>query len=739
MIDKSYRKRLCVDIDGHIPQDIIESGNAKKLWKYGYNPEYDVTIISRDGTIGQIYHLEGQNIALPKKPNDDNIRNSDLRQKDQKWFRYKVPKDLSNFNDIYNGDGNLTFDAEMQIIDSLEVKYNKFIKEDVFKIINGDWVYIDGEAFYITGGHYFLLQHLYLTKEEIYPKFRVTQLEYYYWLESCYADHRSKGSLLIKNRQIFFSTVGGSEVLRFSIITNNGLFPIMGQTDQDAKDLFNENILEPLQYLPKHLLPILNNKTLGEKKLEFYNPSTKKGRRTIIKIYPSTLKSYDGRRVKVISLNDELGKITNYDVYMWWMGYASNCHKKNLKSKAICGGTAGLRDKGGENYEKFCDASELFDRNELGETKTGLYLIMIPADYGVPEYYDEYGHTIYYDPLQPTLNEYGEHIKIGSNTYLNIKEANCRNDNELIAQKITFPRSRKDAFLAMDNMGMFDLEKINIQESFLDGLKGTAELKNNSFRGDLDWVKEQFGEVKYIPNVKGKYWFSWIPDESLRNKYMRKGNLKYPVNEHIGAFGSDPFNQKGVASGRGSLGSVVGGTKKGLENSGVPSNTLFLHYAERPKDPNIFFEDVAKACIFYSMPLLAETNKDGLVRYFKENGLRGYSMDNPTKSQDKLSETEKDWGGMWSEATSIDRQEKTALTWFANNIGQDDLSVDNCKCYSEDIIKAFKEYMPNKRGINDTAVATMFCLVANHYKVARQKKKTEFTRKINLGLFKKAI
>ena len=42
--------------------------NKSKKWKYGYNKENDVIVISRTGEIGDIIEIQNLKIALPKAP-----------------------------------------------------------------------------------------------------------------------------------------------------------------------------------------------------------------------------------------------------------------------------------------------------------------------------------------------------------------------------------------------------------------------------------------------------------------------------------------------------------------------------------------------------------------------------------------------------------------------------------------------------------------------------------------------
>ena len=40
--------------------------NKGKKWKYGYNKEHDIVVLSKTGVIGEIYDIQGFKIALPK-------------------------------------------------------------------------------------------------------------------------------------------------------------------------------------------------------------------------------------------------------------------------------------------------------------------------------------------------------------------------------------------------------------------------------------------------------------------------------------------------------------------------------------------------------------------------------------------------------------------------------------------------------------------------------------------------
>ena len=72
-----------------IKKTTINRLNKGKKWKYGYNKEHDIVVISKTGVIGEIYEIQNLKIALPKKPNKVHKFNSDT------WDVIEYPKELN--------------------------------------------------------------------------------------------------------------------------------------------------------------------------------------------------------------------------------------------------------------------------------------------------------------------------------------------------------------------------------------------------------------------------------------------------------------------------------------------------------------------------------------------------------------------------------------------------------------------------------------------------------------------
>ena len=58
-----------------IKPNIIKRMNRYNKWEYGYNKEYDIVVISKNGKIGEILEIQNLCIALPPAPKE--VQNTD--------------------------------------------------------------------------------------------------------------------------------------------------------------------------------------------------------------------------------------------------------------------------------------------------------------------------------------------------------------------------------------------------------------------------------------------------------------------------------------------------------------------------------------------------------------------------------------------------------------------------------------------------------------------------------------
>ena len=63
-----YKQTLYAIHTDHLQKKKVKSNNRYKKFKYGYDADLDCVIISRDGTVGEIYEVQGLRIGLPRVP-----------------------------------------------------------------------------------------------------------------------------------------------------------------------------------------------------------------------------------------------------------------------------------------------------------------------------------------------------------------------------------------------------------------------------------------------------------------------------------------------------------------------------------------------------------------------------------------------------------------------------------------------------------------------------------------------
>jgi hypothetical protein len=281
-------------------------------------------------------------------------------------------------------------------------------------------------------------------------------------------------------------------------------------------------------------------------------------------------------------------------------------------------------------------------------------------------YIDSYGLPVFDTPKKSITGPDGGKIKLGVIEYWNNEVEGLKDDqdglNEFYRQ---FPRTTKHAFRDESKQSLFNLGKIYEQIDFNEDLKNSIGVTKGSFQWENG---EQDTKVIFIPNRQGRFLISWIPDIQVQNRRYIKNGVNYPGNEHMGAFGCDPYDISGTVDKRGSNGSLHGLTKFSMENA--PPNHFFLEYISRPQTAEIFFEDVLMALIFYGMPILCENNKPRLLYYLKRRGYRGFSMNRPDKVWNKLSTTEKEVGGIPNSSEDIKQAHAAAIeTYIEDHVG----------------------------------------------------------------------
>ena len=708
-----YDQSLYKVLKNYIDSKTLNHKNKYKKWDYGYNEEYDIVVISKTGEIGEIYEIQNLKIALPKK--------KEVTKFDSRTFeRIQLPKALSKIKTI--------FDWEEYPVDFKEEWYEYIDKEFGYRE-EGFWFYNKNVSTYITGTHYMYLQWSKIDVGK--PDFREANRLFYIFWEACKADARSYGMCYLKNRRSGFSFMASGECVNMATISTDSRFGILSKSGPDAKKMFTDKVVPISVNYPFFFKPIQDGMDRPKTELAYRVPASKFTRRKLDS--NETLKeitgldttidwkntgdnSYDGEKLKLL-VHDESGKWErpNNILNNWRVTKTTLRLGSKVIGKCMMGSTSNALDKGGDNFKKLYNSSDVTKRNANGQTSSGLYSLFIPMEWNYEGYIDAYGVPVFNTPKEPVEDPHGTKIKIGVIEYWQNEVNGLKEDqdglNEFYRQ---FPRTEEHAFRDEAKSSLFNLTKIYQQ------IDWNADLKNSGIitQGGFQWVNGvKDTKVIFMPSKQGRFFVSWIPPVEMQNNVIIKNGLKWPGNEHTGAFGCDSYDISGTVDRRGSNGALTGLTKFSMDN--VPPNHFFLEYIARPQTAEIFFEDVLMACVFYGMPILAENNKPRLLYYFKRRGYRGYSINRPDKKYNKLSTTEREIGGIPNSSEDIKQAHAAAIeSYIEEYVGlKDDGNYGDV--YFQRTLEDWAKFNINNRTSHDASISSGLAIMACNKKKYR--------------------
>jgi len=718
----------------------IKRLNKSKKWKYGYNKEHDVVVISKSGQIGDVYSIQGLKIALPKPTNVDNTNN--------KWVAHEYPKELKSVKSIFDW---------KDYPDEFKQRWHTYIDSEFTKRDEGYWFNNKGTPTYITGTHYMYLQW---TKIDVgKPDFREANRLFFIFWEACKADTRSYGMCYLKNRRSGFSFMASGETVNLATISSDSRYGILSKSGADAKKMFTDKVVPISINYPFFFKPIQDGMDRPKTELAYRVPASKLTRKrfeskdkalqlegldTTIDWKNTGDNSYDGEKLTLL-VHDEAGKWERPENILnnWRVTKTTLRLGSRIIGKCMMGSTSNSLDKGGENFKKLYNDSDVTKRNKNGQTRSGLYSLFIPMEWNFEGFIDSYGIPVFNTPSNPVKDHQGDNIDIGVIKHWENEVEGLKGDqdglNEFYRQ---FPRTEEHAFRDETKNSIFNLVKIYEQVDFNEEAKYSALVTKGSFQWQ-NGIKDT--KVEFIPNPNGRFNVSWVPPAHLQNKVILKNGIKYPGNEHSGAFGCDSYDISGTTDGQGSKGALHGLTKFSMEE--IPANMFFLEYIARPQTAEMFFEDILMALHFYGMPILAENNKPRLLYYLKRRGYRGYSMNRPDKIWNKLSVTEKEIGGIPNSSEDIRQAHAAAIESYINNYVGEKEDGSYGDMYFNNTLNDWAKFDINKRTKFDAAISSGLAVMAcnknryapNQTRELKSKVNFSFSKYNNNGNFSKII
>jgi hypothetical protein len=704
-----YEQTLYKILPNHIKQSVIKQQNRYNRWKYGYNKEHDVIVISKTGKIGEIYEIQNLKIALPLLEGGYKRSN---KKEEQYWEQIPAPKELERIKSVFDWN---------KYPDAFKERWYDYIDTEFKYRDEGFSFYNNGTPSYITGSHYMYLQW---SKIDVgAPDFRESNRLFFIFWEACKADPRCYGMCYLKNRRSGFSFMSSAELVNLATMSSDSRFGILSKSGADAKTMFTDKVVPISLNYPFFFKPIQDGMDRPKTELAYRVPASKFTRKKLdnsesseeITGLDTTIdwkntgdNSYDGEKLKLLA-HDESAKWLKPDNILNNWRVTKTCLRLGSKiiGKCIMGSTSNALDKGGSNYKKLYYDSDVTKRNRNGQTNSGLYSLFIPMEWSYEGFIDTYGIPVFDTPKTPVKGIDGNEIDYGVIEHWQNEVDGLKQDSDGLNEYYRqFPRTEQHAFRDETKQSLFNLTKIYEQIDYNNDLRNTNILT----RGNFQWENGiQDTRVVFYPNKDGRFLISWIPPAHLQNNIILKNGLKYPGNEHVGAFGCDPYDISGTTDGKGSKGALHGRTKFSMEEA--PCNTFFLEYISRPQTAEIFFEDVLMACVFYGMPILAENNKPRLLYHFKRRGYRGFSMNRPDRAFNKLSTTEREIGGIPNSSQDIMQAHAAAIeTEIEDHIGLTETGYGTM--YFQDTLEDWARFDINRRTSHDASISSGLAIMA---------------------------
>jgi hypothetical protein len=713
-----------------IKRTTITRMNRGKKWKYGYNKEHDIIVISKTGKIGQILEIQNLRIGLPLEPMQVYLRKSN------KWQKIEPPKELSKLKNIFDW---------RSYPDEAKEQWYDYIDEEFKRREEGFWFYNNGKPTYITGTHYMYLQW---SKIDVgAPDFREANRLFYIFWEACKADKRCYGMCYLKNRRSGFSFMSSAETVNLATISSDSRYGILSKTGADAKKMFTDKVVPISINYPFFFKPIQDGMDRPKTELAYRVPASKFTRKKItanekieeLEGLDTTIdwkntgdNSYDGEKLNLL-VHDESGKWERPDNILNNWRVTKTCLRlgSRIIGKCMMGSTSNSLDKGGENFKKLYNASDVTKRNKNGQTKSGLYSLFIPMEWNYEGFIDEFGLPVFDTPSTDIFAPDRELIDVGVIDHWQNEADGLKQDQDALNEFYRqFPRTEEHAFRDETKNSIFNLIKIYEQIDYNEEMSNTIGVSTGNFQW-VNGVKDT--QVIFYPDPSGRFKISWFPSTQLQNRVILKNGIKYPGNEHMGAFGCDSYDISGTVDGQGSKGALHGLTKFSMEDA--PANSFFLEYLSRPPTAEIFFEDVLMALVFYGMPILAENNKPRLLYYLRRRGYRGFSMNRPDKIWNKLSAAEKEIGGIPNSSEDIKQAHAAAIEMYINDhvgIQQDGTYGD---LYFNSLLNDWAKFDINKRTKHDAAISSGLAIMACNKHLYRPNAKIE-KPKLNISISK---
>lgn len=651
--------------------------------------------------------IHDEKVLLPVEPPDEACVNFGLPIDKQIFRKTYIPQQVRNPKKDY-GRENWT---EKEIDDFVDSEFNRRH--------NGLWFFIKGQKYYITGQHWFKMNHWKnMTDEEF--EYRDHERKFFTLALQVQRDPIDLGVDDFKCRQLGDTENALVLIYERGSRIRGGLATMQSFTGEDHVKETYDRLVHGHNNMIHYFKPM--------------SDGTEKAASGLKMRYPAKHNTH-AEVMKQHSQNNIVNQSSTED----YQYPALNSRFRYGTSKAIkFDGATGILTAYGDEFGKASDTNpnewlrtmvEAVFSNIRGK-KRG-FIIMTSTAEDVSANSLEWATTLYRE------SDPNKRLKTGStlNRIIRIfRGVACRGFETIVADKWGFidekavieavtekynamieagnmvgamsfirknPRTIEDVFMSANNQSQFHVQNLQKRLTQLDMMS-----KKPYVRGNFKWkdgIKDT--EVIWEPNPNGRWEVSKHPHDFGLENNVKKVNIlsKKPANNYYFSAGVDPIDQKNTVGSSNEISkasfcigrrfdkNIDSGEAKYYQyedeihgiQKGDPmdlgafhqTNRVVCTYLNRPLDPFDFFEDLLMTLVYYGSDYLPEKNKAGaLLTYMTMRGYDGYLMDKPTSQKNVKGKTEKDGVTMTEKsATDIFNYITTYTCKWANAIDHPEL------------------------------------------------------------------
>ena len=625
-------------------------------------------------------------------------------ESEQYWKRILLPDWYQDTMKKWDEFDKKKKDDEVEFYDE---RLEEYKKQEWDRRLNGFWYMNNGKPTFLTGLHYLYLQ--WWPIDIGYPKFRMPDLEKFYFMDYCIQDPLCMGMLEVTKRRFGKSFVAGlfvSEYITRTKMTNGG---IQSKTGSDAKKFFAKTVVNPFRRLPKFFRPEydmslgVNPKT--EMRFQKTNVRGKKAEDSvdkdelgsIIDHQSADTVAYDGQKLHRY-VADECGKTTEVNVYDRHevVRYCLLDDEGKIIGKALYTTTVEklTTEKDGvqDAFKLLWEESNQDKRQENGTTSSGLYRFFMSARR--TRNFDDFGF--------PDENKTLDMILADRETVKN-------NPRALSARVRKEPLTIDEAFSTDSDKCIFNVMNIGAREQYL---KENPVLKRHIiFYRDIDQT------VRWRNITDKEEDFHWVitqfPKVGEENKHTFDVKTRKPARTSDGAIAIDGYsNSQGGKYG--SKASAWIGRRYDLLNPETTGKAIG-HLYGRPQIKETLHEQVLLAAEFYGYQAWYEHNSDDYLSYFRDRGRVGYLGSYPISTIDPAKrETADRHKGFPTTPFSLTKQTDVGIMYFESHIDSIDF---------ENLLEDAKKFDPNNRTDFDQTVSFLMLIVCLMEPVQKQIKR----------------